>query len=141
MIYFHGLRCSEVIKIRLTDLDLEKNKIYIEATKKGKFGNEFLNPLEKDLILDYLEICPEDKTDFLFISNDGGQIGRQHITGSSGVPKTQIKQNYRNIFSNFGGKKIGITKIGIFKFVTINNQIIGNMVILLTLMWVNNSLK
>jgi len=94
MIYFHGLRCSEVIKIRLTDLDLENDKIYIEATKKGKFGNEFLNPVEKDLILDYLEIRPEDKTDFLFISSDGGQIGRQHIntlfvefSSKAGIPE------------------------------------------------------
>lgn len=79
MIYFHALRCSELVKIRLTDLDLENDKIYIEATKKGKFGNEFLNPIEKNLILDYLEIRPEDETDFLFVSSDGGQIGRQHI--------------------------------------------------------------
>ena len=85
MIYFHALRCSEVVKIKLHDLDLEKNKIYIEATKKGKFGNEFLNPFEKDLILEYLEIRPKDETDFLFISDanrenkKGGQIGRQQI--------------------------------------------------------------
>ena len=79
MIYFHALRCSELVKIRLTDLDLENDKIYIEATKKGKFGNEFLNPIEKNLILDYLEIRPEDETDFLFVSSDGGGLGRQHI--------------------------------------------------------------
>lgn len=85
MIYFHALRCSEVVKIRLTDLDLENDKIYIEATKKGKFGNEFLNPIEKSLILEYLEIRPKDETNFLFISDTnrknkkGGQIGRQQI--------------------------------------------------------------
>ena len=79
MVYFHALRCSELIKIKLSDLDFETNKIYIEATKNGKYGNEFLNPYEKDLILEYLEIRPKDKTDFLFISDNGGSLGRQRI--------------------------------------------------------------
>lgn len=77
--YFHGLRCSEVIKIKLSDLNFENNTIYIEATKKGKFGKEFLNPVEKSLILDYLEIRPEDDSDFLFISKKGGNLERKRI--------------------------------------------------------------
>jgi len=79
MMYFHALRCSELVKIRIDDLDLENDKIYIEATKKGKFGNEFLNPVEKELILDYLKIRRQSKTDFLFISRTGKQINRKRI--------------------------------------------------------------
>lgn len=85
MMYFHALRCGEVVKIKLGDLDFDRNRIYIAATKEGEAGNEFLNPDEKKLILEYLEIRPKDKTDFLFISEintkkkKGGPLGRQRI--------------------------------------------------------------
>lgn len=81
MIFFHGLRRCECVAIRMKDVDFEENTIYIEGRKGGRRGDEVLNPIEKDLILEYLKSLDFEKTknDYLFHSQKGQKISEKTI--------------------------------------------------------------
>jgi site-specific recombinase XerD len=64
----YGLRPSEVIKLKISDIDFKQNKIYVRNRKSGK---DMILPLMPDIskpILSYLRVRPEGSFQEVFIS-------------------------------------------------------------------------
>lgn len=68
LMYFHGLRVSEVRNLKLEHINLKDNLIYITGLKKGKKGNEYLNPISKTALTCYLIIRSNYPLSDVFVS-------------------------------------------------------------------------
>lgn len=80
LLYSSGLRVSEIINLKISDLDFENN--YLKCFGKG--SKERIVPfgeLAKTYIVDYLEERKKLKieSEFLFINKKGEKLLRQHI--------------------------------------------------------------
>lgn len=80
LLYSSGLRVSEIINLKVSDLDFENN--YLKCFGKG--SKERIVPfgeLAKTYIVDYLEERKKLKieSEFLFINKKGEKLLRQHI--------------------------------------------------------------
>lgn len=85
LMYYLGLRCTELVNLKIEDLRLEDGRIFIRAAKNGVSG-EYVLPKEcKKLIKDYLPIREAKikkmrlQTSTLFISNKGGTLTTRQI--------------------------------------------------------------
>lgn len=100
----HGLRASEVCDLRVSDIDLANGTIVIRRLKGSlKSSQDLLDipgqPLvsEKRVIKTWLaERARHDKSDFLFLSQKGGQLDRsafyrlfQSLAKRTGLPRTK----------------------------------------------------
>ncbi|EMP6174899.1 tyrosine-type recombinase/integrase [Citrobacter amalonaticus] len=79
MCYFHGLRVSELISLRISDIDIDNKKIFIPRLKNG-FST--VHPLQKSELKAIQEWLSEREkhyvsSDFLFTSSKRGKITRQ----------------------------------------------------------------
>jgi site-specific recombinase XerD len=75
--YRHGLRISELVDLRLSDIDLQSGRINCRRLK-GSTHN--IHPLEGDelrLIKRWLRIRSNPSSEFLFVSERGTPITRQ----------------------------------------------------------------
>lgn len=83
MAYLHGLRVSELINIRISDLDLSGRTVYIRRLKNG-FST--IHPLQErtcSSIVTWLELrkkyISKDDNHWLFVSYNGKQLTRQWV--------------------------------------------------------------
>lgn len=75
--YRHGLRISELVDLRLTDIDLHAGRIHCRRLKNSTSN---IHPMEGDelrLIKRWLRIHPKPNSTFLFVSERGTPITRQ----------------------------------------------------------------
>ena len=94
LIYLYGLRISEATGIRLSDLRLNDNRIYIRASKSGISGEQVLTKQAKKYLIPYLEERSEtsrrkkingvrtsysDRSDILFLSKKGGRLDNSQV--------------------------------------------------------------
>ena len=79
LMYFHGLRVSEVRNLKIEDINLKDNLIYITGLKKGKKGNEYLNPITKTALTCYLIIRSNYPFSEVFASRKATRISRVQI--------------------------------------------------------------
>jgi type 1 fimbriae regulatory protein FimB len=86
--YTHGLRASEVCKLKLTDVDLRTGTIAVNRLKGSLSSVQELHPHRGEPLLDepkvlrsYLNERKDDGSGFLFLSQKGGAMSRQHFHG------------------------------------------------------------
>ncbi len=80
--FIHGLRVSELCNLRMQDLDLLSNKIYVNRLKNGFSVQHPIQPREQSALVSWLSKRPqylEENSDFLFLSRHGGRLSRQQI--------------------------------------------------------------
>ena len=82
MLYRHGLRETELCKLRLDQVDLDGSRLHV---KRIKNGNSFTHPIEGDelrLIRRYLRERDKSKASalpWLFVSERGKQLARRTV--------------------------------------------------------------
>lgn len=84
--YKHGMRASEICNLRLNDLDLKNESIFV-ARLKGSLrttqsltehrGEPVLNELKA--LREWLRQRPSDGSDYLFTSQKGGRLHRSQV--------------------------------------------------------------
>jgi len=77
--YRHGFRISEVIDLRLSDIDLQSGRI---NCRRLKGSTQNIHPLEGDelrLIKRWLRVHSGHSSEFLFVSERGTPITRQAV--------------------------------------------------------------
>ena len=82
MCFIHGLRVSELIKLRINDIEMTTKIIHISRLKNGFSVHHPLQSREIRAITDWLKIRSQyldSDTDWLFLSRHGGQLSRQQI--------------------------------------------------------------
>ena len=79
MIYRHGLRVSEVITMRLADLNLKQSRIWIERLKNGRSVEQPIAGDELRAIKRYLK-TRTDNLPWLFVSERGQPFVRQSVS-------------------------------------------------------------
>jgi type 1 fimbriae regulatory protein FimB len=84
--YTHGLRASEVCKLKLADVDLRTGTIAVNRLKGSLSSTQELHPHRGEPLLDepkvlrsYLNERKDDGSGFLFLSQKGGGMSRQHF--------------------------------------------------------------
>jgi site-specific recombinase XerD len=98
--YRHGLRASEVCGLKLADMDLKAGSISIRRLKGSLHTIQPLYQHRGQPLLDetaalraWLRKRPADGSDYLFVSQKGGKLGRtqffrnfQRVAESAGLP-------------------------------------------------------
>lgn len=82
MTFIHGLRVSEVCKLRLSDMDLRMKTLYIRRMKNGLSTNHPLLGNEIKAIRGWLRVRKTRlwaESDWLFLSRQGGRLTRQRV--------------------------------------------------------------
>lgn len=88
--YYHGLRVSELLSVRLSDIDFVENTIFIKRLKNGFSTTHPLQPEEQKAIkalIQFRKKCSHT-SEFLFVSDKGRQLTRQlfyHLIKRLGV--------------------------------------------------------
>ncbi len=78
MMYRHGLRVSEVITIRLADLNLEQSRLWVRRVKNGLSVEQPVAGDELRAIKRYLN-ARNDHLPWLFVSERGQPLTRQSV--------------------------------------------------------------
>jgi hypothetical protein len=79
-----GLRISEVLDLKIDDVDIEQGVLTIRAAKFGRFRLAPLHPSTSTVLLQYLErrnqFLGKRRSNYVFVSNRGTRldIGRVH---------------------------------------------------------------
>ncbi|HHL9138149.1 TPA: tyrosine-type DNA invertase IpuB [Escherichia coli] len=83
MAYVHGLRVSELIALKISDIDFSESAIYIKRLKNGL---STVHPLQKETVLLLKKwlalrdnIVKKPFEDSLFLSCQGNKISRQYV--------------------------------------------------------------
>jgi site-specific recombinase XerD len=71
--YSAGLRVSEVINLRLQDIDRERKQLFIYCSKGKKDRYVALSPLLLDVLESYYKMWTPKPTNYLFESNEQGE--------------------------------------------------------------------
>jgi site-specific recombinase XerD len=74
----HGLRVSELVGLRMSDLDLEEGQIWIRRKKGGLSTTQPLGGDELRALRTYLR-TRENCLPWVFLSSQGGQMTRQNF--------------------------------------------------------------
>lgn len=74
----HGLRVSELIGVRTSDIDLDAGRIWVKRVKDGLSTNQPLQGDELRALRGYLR-TRTDNLPWLFLSSQGGQMTRQNM--------------------------------------------------------------
>lgn len=74
----HGLRVSELVSVRTSDVDLDARRIWVRRVKDGLSTNQPLQGDELRAVRGYLRIR-KDNLPWLFLSSQGGQMTRQNL--------------------------------------------------------------
>ena len=78
MIYRHGLRATELTNIKIKDVDLDSNRIWIKRLKNGLSVEHPIEGDEQRAIKRYLR-TREDKNPYLFINERKEQLTRKAL--------------------------------------------------------------
>ena len=76
---FTGIRLSELLDLRLSDLDLSTRRLFIHDAKNGEGRVAFLTPSLVRLLQSYLAWRPQTETDHLFVSDQGKPLTSSSI--------------------------------------------------------------
>lgn len=112
MLYSCGLRVSEIINVKLSNINFKTKYIKVE----GENNKNRLIPLEKNteqairlylkMYRDYIDIKEEDK-DILFLSKRGTVLSRvivfiiiKHLANRAGIKKNVSPHTFRHSFAN-----------------------------------------
>ncbi|MCR1933874.1 tyrosine-type recombinase/integrase [Clostridium tepidum] len=76
---YAGLRISEVLNLKLDDIDLTSKELIVKEGKGDKERIVYINSKIVEAVKEYLKVRKEDSTNYLFISNKGGKIDRTVI--------------------------------------------------------------
>ncbi|KRU24415.1 phage integrase family protein [Clostridium sporogenes] len=79
IISYAGLRISEVLNLKLDDIDLTSKELIVKEGKGDKERIVYINSKIVEAVKEYLKVRKEDSTNYLFISNKGGKIDRTVI--------------------------------------------------------------
>jgi site-specific recombinase XerD len=79
LMFYHGLRVSEVQRLTIDDVNFEEDTIYVKASKRGNEGREYLNPIEKYRIYAYLLKRPNFACREIFVSQKGNKLSTSQI--------------------------------------------------------------
>jgi len=71
--YSAGLRVSEVINLRLQDIDRERKQLFVYCSKGKKDRYVALNPLLLDILESYYKMWQPKPTNYLFEGDEAGQ--------------------------------------------------------------------
>lgn len=74
----HGLRVSELVSVRTSDIDLDAGRIWVKRVKDGLSTNQPLQGDELRALRGYLR-TRKDNLPWLFLSSQGGQMTRQNM--------------------------------------------------------------
>ncbi len=81
--YHHGLRVSELCNLKVSDIDLDSQTIFIKRLKNGFSTTHPLQQITCELMKEWLEersvLFPSSKKQWLFLSMYGERISRQWI--------------------------------------------------------------
>ncbi|QIP58252.1 tyrosine-type DNA invertase [Hafnia alvei] len=83
MAYIHGLRVSELIDLKTTDIDLSEKVVFIKRLKNGFSTAHPIQSETFNLLKKWLKIRDKyikgDNVEYLFLTTQGGKISRQWI--------------------------------------------------------------
>ena len=71
--YSAGLRVSEVINLRIQDIDRERKQMFVYCSKGKKDRYVALSPLLLDVLENYYRMCQPKPTDYLFEGDEPGK--------------------------------------------------------------------
>lgn len=80
--FIHGFRASEICRLRISDIDLRSNCIYIHRLKKGFSTTHPLLNKEIQALKRWLDIrdeYPQSTSEWLFLSRKGNPLSRQQF--------------------------------------------------------------
>ena len=80
LLLYGGLRRSEVVNLKLHDLDLENRIITVRTTKTHIEAESIISKKVVGALKDWLKRRPEVTHDYVFTSRNGGKIGPDRIT-------------------------------------------------------------
>ncbi|HDY3603562.1 tyrosine-type DNA invertase [Klebsiella michiganensis] len=94
--FIHGLRASEICRLRVSDIDLQSKFIYVHRLKRGFSTSHPLIHKEIEALKRWLairETYPQANSEWLFLSRKGNPLSRQqfyHVIsvagGNAGLP-------------------------------------------------------
>ena len=85
LMYLYGLRISEATGIKLDDLRLNDDRMFIRASKNGISGEQVLTKQAKKYLIPYLSQRKKltdknkSKSDILFLSKKGGRLDNSQV--------------------------------------------------------------
>jgi site-specific recombinase XerD len=104
MIYGSGLRLSEVVNIRVADLDLNNHILTIRGGKGKKDRITIISGKVADVLVVYIK--SKSANDYLFVTNRGGKYTKRSVQNifytalhSSGIKKTASVHSLRHSFA------------------------------------------
>ncbi len=105
--YSAGLRVSEVVKLRLRDIDSERMQIFVARAKGKKDRVVNLSVLLLDILRQYIKLQKPRPTDYLFPSDDIGkpysersaQVIFQRAKDAAGITKQVSFHSLRHSFA------------------------------------------
>lgn len=105
-LYATGIRCSNILNLKVKDIDLRNNLMYLQTTKNRK---PLILPICKTLhgiLTEYMKIRKGTDDDYLFCSSYGNKMTRNSISSamrqynhSRGIVKTGIHR-WRHSFTS-----------------------------------------
>ncbi len=103
-----GNRLGTIVNLKVGDINFEEMTIYMRHVKNRRQQYIPLSPALKDVLIDYLKTWEWTKDDYLFPSQDGGQLGSRSFQGairryniSRGVTKTSAHLFRHTFAKNF----------------------------------------
>jgi len=87
--YSAGLRVSEVINLRLQDIDRERKQLFVYCSKGKKDRYVALSPLLLDVLESYYRMWQPKPTNYLF---EGDEVGQPYSTRSAQIIFHNAKQ-------------------------------------------------
>jgi site-specific recombinase XerD len=99
MMFRHGLRVSEAIGLRLTDIDLDQSTFHVHRLKDSASGAHPIYPADRKALSVWLKARKKMKpqNDFLFISERRTQLNRTSVWEIVRVVATAAKLNHLNV--------------------------------------------
>lgn len=83
MTYIHGLRVSELLDLRLGDLDMTEKIVFIRRLKNGLSTSHPLQPETIELLQRWIQVrktyAKGNQEDYLFLSTHGKKMSRQWV--------------------------------------------------------------
>lgn len=82
MCFLHGFRTSELIGLKISDIDYLSGNIYIRRLKNGFSTTHPLQPKECDLLQQWMAVrktCANSESDWLFLTSAGSCLSRQRF--------------------------------------------------------------
>jgi integrase len=81
MMFHHGLRVSELVKMKISDIDLEEENFHVNRAKGGSSGGHPIYKEDRRALLKWLKIRSDmgPATDAMFISERRTKIHRSQV--------------------------------------------------------------